>query len=389
MRVSLARLARIRAAGRINGPGGRSRNSYQSSVQFQVQALSTSSHAAETSTSTSTSPSNSSNAASRPSSFNSINPEEIQHFSGLSSQWWDQQGEFGLLHRMNPSRVEYIRRKVALESNEEPPWTFEKRFEHKALAATRGTGRWLEGKKCLDIGCGGGLLSESLARLGGHVTGVDASESNIAIATLHASQDPLLPFQTASVASSSSSSSSSSHSAGTSRTSYLSGSLQYRHSTAETLRDAGEQYDIVCSMEVVEHVEQPGEFMKCLGDLVKPGGHLILSTISRTVLSRLLTITLAEDVLRLVTPGTHTHSKFIKPDEMRRFVFAEMGGFDVWEQNNDASDVRLDEVGSTQGIIYDPLAGQWKLWSATEGTWSKALGEECNYMFHARKRRER
>ena len=111
-----------------------------------------------------------------------------------------------------------------------------------------------------------------------------------------------------------------------------------------------------------------------------------MSTISRTALARLLTITVAESVLRLVTPGTHTYSKFIKPEELRRFVFAEMGGHDVWHRNTDASDIRTDEVGSTQGIIYDPLAGGWALWNGTEGNWSKGLGEGCNYMFHAKKR---
>lgn len=139
-------------------------------------------------------------------------------------------------------------------------------------------------------------------------------------------------------------------------------------------------------MEILEHVDSPGEFMKCLGDMVKPGGHLIMSTISRTPLSQLLTLTLAEDVLRLVTPGTHTYKKFVKPEELRSFVFSQMGGYEVWEQNTDASDVRRNEVGETRGIVYDPLAGEWKLWSGAEGTWRKGAGELCNYMFHAKKR---
>ena len=130
-----------------------------------------------------------------------------------------------------------------------------------------------------------------------------------------------------------------------------------------------------------ESLEQVG-----LTQTEQPGGHLILSTISRTPLSRLLTLTLAESVLRLVTPGTHTYSKFIKPDELRHFVWAEMGGYDTWEKNKDASDIRTREVGSTQGIVYDPLAGSWKLWDGTEGTWGKGLGEGCNYVFHAKKR---
>jgi polyprenyldihydroxybenzoate methyltransferase/3-demethylubiquinol 3-O-methyltransferase len=112
-----------------------------------------------------------------------------------------------------------------------------------------------------------------------------------------------------------------------------------------------------------------------------------MSTISRTPLSRLLTLTMAEDVLRLVTPGTHTYSKYIKPEEIRKFVYSEMGGYDVWEREEDAGDVRRDEVGRTRGIVYDPLAGTWKLWGkGIEGGWGKQLGEGCNYMYGARKR---
>ena len=119
----------------------------------------------------------------------------------------------------------------------------------------------------------------------------------------------------------------------------------------------------------------------------QPGGHLVLSTISRTPLSQLLTLTMAESILRLVTPGTHTYAKFVKPNELREFVYSDMGGYDVWEKNDDASDVRKDQVGETRGIIYDPLRGQWGLWSGVEGTWGKELGEKCNYLFHARKRK--
>ena len=110
---------------------------------------------------TSSTPRSTVSASSGPSSsYNSINPDEIQHFSRLSSQWWDPHGEFGLLHRMNSPRIEYIRQKVALDPDAEPPWTFEGRHEDQARQEVRGTGRWLTGKQCLDIGCGGGLLSE-------------------------------------------------------------------------------------------------------------------------------------------------------------------------------------------------------------------------------------
>ncbi|WWC67760.1 3-demethylubiquinone-9 3-O-methyltransferase [Kwoniella pini CBS 10737] len=296
------------------------------------------------------------------STFTTINASEISHFSNLSSHWWDEDGEFKLLHRMNPTRIEYIRQKVALQPADEEHWSFEDRHRDLEKEAERGSGLWLTGKRCLDVGCGGGLLSESLARLGGEIVGVDASESNIGIATTHAQQDPQLSRKMSS------------------------GELQFRHSSAEALRDAGEKFDVVCAMEVLEHVDQPGEFMKCLGEMVKPGGHLILSTISRTPLSQLLTLTLAEDVLRLVTPGTHTYRKFVKPHELRRFVHSDMGGYNTWHKNEDASDIRTDEVGETRGIIYDPLAGKWKLWGGVEGTFWKDVGEGCNYMYHARKR---
>lgn len=121
-------------------------------------------------------------------------------------------------------------------------------------------------------------------------------------------------------------------------------------------------------------------------DLVQPGGHLILSTISRTPLSQLLTITMAEHVLRLVTPGTHTYSKFIKPAELLAFVRDDLGGSAVWESDGDGLVDGGREgggvsVGEVRGIVYDPLAGQWRLWK--EGL---PFGDLCNYMFHIRKK---
>ncbi|KAG6819371.1 hypothetical protein H0H93_012454 [Arthromyces matolae] len=206
-----------------------------------------------------------------------INPDEIAHFSRLSSQWWDEQGEFQLLHRMNPVRVQFIREKleeVALR-------------EHEGEEAPPPKG--LRSLDVLDVGCGGGLLSESLARLGANTLGIDASESNIKIAQLHASADPKLA------------------------------SLSYRHTAAESLLESSKRYDVVCSMEVLEHVDHPATFLSTCAELVKPGGHLFLSTISRTPLAWFLTIFLAEDVFRKVSRGTHTYSKFIKPTELVSF----------------------------------------------------------------------
>lgn len=208
--------------------------------------------------------------------------------------------------------------------------------------------------------------------MGGEVLAIDASSDNISIARAHASADPLLPYIDEH-----------GHRAASSS---IPGKLEYRHTTAEILRDAGKQFDVVCSMEVIEHVDSPGEFLKCLGDMVKPGGHLLLSTISRTPLAQLLTLTLAEDVLRLVTPGTHTYDKFIKPEELRRFVASDMGGEAVWERNPNAAELEAKEIGETRGIVYDPLGGQWRLWPGAQGTIQKSLGEIVNYMYHVKKR---
>ncbi|WWC87079.1 3-demethylubiquinone-9 3-O-methyltransferase [Kwoniella dendrophila CBS 6074] len=306
----------------------------------------------------------SSSSSSSASTFSTINESEISHFSKLSSQWWDETGEFKLLHRMNPTRIEYIREKVAFDysSEQAPEWTFENRYEIEIENEKRGQGLWLSGKSILDVGCGGGLLSESLSRLGGNVLAIDASKENINIANIHSNQDSYLKKQ------------------------IKKGQLEFRHTSAEVLRDQNEKFDLVCSMEVVEHVDKPTEFLKCLGDMVKPGGHLILSTISRTPLSQLLTLTLAEDVLKLVTPGTHTYKKFIKPEELRRFVYSDMGGNEIWYKEENSNDIVKNEIGETRGIIYDPLAGSWKLWNGVQGSLWKGLGEQCNYMFHARKR---
>ncbi|KAL7424276.1 Hexaprenyldihydroxybenzoate methyltransferase, mitochondrial [Cryptotrichosporon argae] len=368
-------MLRTQAARALRSRGHRAARSIASTASTSSPLFGRRDEAASSSSSSSffaSSPSPSSPASSAPSASNSaaglntVNAGEIAHFSRLSSQWWDETGEFALLHRMNPARVEYMRRVLALA--DEPAWTFAGR--HADRARGEKTAGWLRGKRVLDVGCGGGLLAESLARLGGDVLAIDASESNIKIAQTHAAADPFLAAAAA---------------AGSATGADGRGRLRYRHTAAETIRAEGGQFDVVCSMEVVEHVDEPAEFLRCLADMVKPGGHLFLSTISRTPLAQLLTLTLAEDVLRLVTPGTHTYAKFIKPAELRQFFHASAGGFDTWERSADASDTRK-EVGSTQGIVYDPLGQAWRLWDAAEGTLWKEVGEQCNYMFHARKR---
>ena len=175
----------------------------------------------------------------------SVHASEIEHFSKLSSQWWDEHGEFGLLHAMNPARIQFIREKL----EEVWGWEAAQRQVHGEAAVDTNLGktRFLDGLDVVDIGCGGGLLSESLARLGARTTGVDASASNIGIATTHAAKDPALSRE---------------HSLG-------GPNLSYRHATAEQLVTEGKQFDVVCAMEVIEHVNGPADFLRSLDQLVK------------------------------------------------------------------------------------------------------------------------
>ncbi|KDE08322.1 hypothetical protein MVLG_01363 [Microbotryum lychnidis-dioicae p1A1 Lamole] len=255
---------------------------------------------------------------------NTISASEVAHFSSLAQHWWDPTGEFKLLHRMNPSRIRFLRDRV-------------QRVQEIDIAS----GKWLDGFSVLDVGCGGGIFAESLARLGATTTAIDASEINIKTATLHASLDDHLTHRS---------------------------KLEYRHCAAEDLVQEGKQFDIVCAMEVVEHVEDPRAFLGCLAQLTKPGGHLLLSTISRTPLAHLLTITLAENLLRFVTPGTHTYSKYIKPSELQHFFESDLG----WPRG----------IMERRGCVYDPLKGDWRLFGM--GEWG-GLAEGVNYFAGIRK----
>lgn len=217
-----------------------------------------------------------------------------------------------------------------------------------------GKTRFLEGLQVADIGCGGGLLSESLARLGAKTTGVDASKSNIGIATTHAARDPLFAQP---------------HALG-------GNSLSYLHTTAEDLVAQGKTFDVVCAMEVVEHVNGPADFLRSLDKLVKPGGHIFMSTIARTNLSWFLTIFMAENVLRLVTPGTHTHSQYINPSELVDFFQNDLH----WYSHGTKLPQRLHY--EVRGTAYLPWSATWDLAppsSNLPGT------QSCNYFFWARK----
>ncbi|KAI8974524.1 ubiquinone biosynthesis O-methyltransferase [Trametes punicea] len=300
----------------------------------------------------------------------SVNPDEIAHFSKLSQQWWDERGEFGLLHKMNPVRVEFVRSKVLEIQREEN----ESRVDEL---------KPLSGLDVVDVGCGGGLLCESLARLGGRTLGIDASSSNIAIASLHAAADPALASSSASDRK-------------------RKGSLTYEHTSVEELlaQRGPNSFDVVCSMEVIEHVDNPRTFLTNCAMLVKPGGHLFLSTIARTPLSYFLTIIAAEHLLRLVAPGTHTYSKYINPDEMTEFFLSTpLPPNDTAASDGVQTPVRsasrpwisrlyggapLRTEAEIRGMVYLPWKGEWML-VPRGAPGASVWAEACNYLFWVRR----
>ncbi|KAI8854298.1 S-adenosyl-L-methionine-dependent methyltransferase [Chytridium lagenaria] len=214
----------------------------------------------------------------------SIDPEEVAKFGRAAAEWWDPKGQFEMLHKMNPVRVSYIKDKVDQYLDRNRLVKLDKPFE---------------GLKMLDVGCGGGLLAESLSRLGGDVVGLDAAPENVKMAKFHAESDPLLRSPT------------------------------YRTLTAEELLEetGGSQFDVVCSLEVIEHVNDPKSFVSTLCQLAKPEGVILLSTINRNAASHFLTIFMAEQLLKWVPPGTHEHDKYITPEELTTLPLTQMHRF--------------------------------------------------------------
>ncbi|EKM50451.1 uncharacterized protein PHACADRAFT_104382 [Phanerochaete carnosa HHB-10118-sp] len=281
-----------------------------------------------------------------------INQDEIAHFSKLSALWWDERGEFQMLHRMNPVRMKFIREKMmALEDD---------------LDALVTEAEVLQGRAVLDVGCGGGLLSESLARMGAKTLGIDASSSNISIASLHASADPFLDSSS-------------------SKQGKRKGSLTYKHTSVEDLlaEYGPASFDVVCSMEVLEHVDNPRGFLHSCAQLVKPSGHLFLSTIARTPLAYLITIFAAEDVMQRVSKGTHTYSKYVNPGELEGFFRTYRSPAPSGAPGRPwiASPRRPARTeAETRGMVYVPWNGEWVL-APRETTWA----EGCNYLFWVRR----
>ena len=261
----------------------------------------------------------------------SVDAAEVGKFSALAGQWWADpaNGPFAGLHRLNAVRVPLIRRALSGD--------FLPRRRAAAAAAAPGEadlapcpGAPLAGLDVLDVGCGGGILSEALARLGARVTGLDASPQVAAAAAAHAALDPALARRT-----------------------------RYLASSAEALAASGAQYDAVVCSEVLEHVAEPGPFVAHLAALARPGGHVVVTTINRTLPALWGAVLAAEYVLRLVPPGTHEWGKFVQPGELARALSA--GGCDV-EQ--------------CVGMAYNPLSGAW----------SQSASTSINYAMVARKR---
>ena len=226
---------------------------------------------------------------------NTIDPAEVAKFEAMAAEWWDTQGKFKPLHLMNPCRLDYITRQIAAEFSRDltKPMPF-------------------AGLRILDIGCGGGLLSEPMARLGADVVGADAAPRNIPVARLHAEASGL--------------------------------TIDYRHTTAEALAAAGEVFDVVLNMEVVEHVADPPGYLRACRDLLKPGGLMICSTLNRNAKSWLMAIVGAEHIMRWLPKGTHDWAKFITPDEL----------FDLLRGAG------LEPVDK-KGMVFNPISWSWSV----------------------------
>jgi 2-polyprenyl-6-hydroxyphenyl methylase/3-demethylubiquinone-9 3-methyltransferase len=224
----------------------------------------------------------------------SIDPDEVARFSALAAEWWDPKGKFGVLHKFNPVRLAYIREKLCAH------FGLDEKLAHP-----------FEGLRILDIGCGGGLICEPMARLGATIVGVDASEKNINTASVHAQEQGL--------------------------------TIDYRATTAEALLAEGETFDVVLNMEVVEHVADVDSFVADCAAMVKPGGLMVIATINRTAKAFFMAIIGAERLLRWLPVGTHQYEKLVKPDELANALAPT--GMAI-----------IDKAG----VTFNPLEDRWK-----------------------------
>ncbi|XP_077032673.1 ubiquinone biosynthesis O-methyltransferase, mitochondrial isoform X3 [Agelaius phoeniceus] len=243
-------------------------------------------------------------------SHSSVDSKEIKKFQLLAHKWWDEEGEYAALHSMNDIRVPFIRDTLL------------------SMSSNYNLGNPLSGIKILDVGCGGGLLSEPLGRLGASVTGIDPVEDNIRTADQHKSFDPVLAER-----------------------------IQYKSSSLEEIvEESMETFDVIVASEVVEHVADLEMFIKCCSQVLKPEGSLFITTINKTQLSYVLGIVVAEKIMGIVPEGTHEWEKFVPPEELERLL--ESNGF---------------SVRSMKGMLYNPLSGSW--------SWVQS--RSLNYALHA------
>uniref|UniRef100_A0A8C5ICF8 Ubiquinone biosynthesis O-methyltransferase, mitochondrial n=1 Tax=Junco hyemalis TaxID=40217 RepID=A0A8C5ICF8_JUNHY len=243
-------------------------------------------------------------------SHSSVDSKEIKKFQLLAHKWWDEEGEYAALHSMNDIRVPFIRDTLL------------------SMSGNYHLGNPLSGIRILDVGCGGGLLSEPLGRLGASVTGIDPVEDNIRTADQHKSFDPVLAER-----------------------------IQYKSSSLEEIvEESMETFDVIVASEVVEHVADLEMFIKCCSQVLKPEGSLFITTINKTQLSYVLGIVVAEKIMGIVPEGTHEWEKFVPPEELERLL--ESTGF---------------SVRSVQGMLYNPLSGSW--------SWVQSTS--LNYALHA------
>lgn len=224
-----------------------------------------------------------------------IDPTEVAKFEAMAAEWWDPNGKFKPLHMLQPCRLDYVIDQISAEFGRDPK-----------------DDRPFAGLRLLDIGCGGGLLSEPMARLGAEVVGVDAAARNIPVAQIHARRMGL--------------------------------DIDYRHGAAEDLAAAGETFDAVLNMEVVEHVSDPRAYLAACRDLLRPGGLMVCSTLNRNPKSYVMAIIGAEHVMRWLPKGTHDWSKFITPDEL--FGLLREAGLDPVDR---------------KGFVFNPIAWSWRL----------------------------
>jgi 2-polyprenyl-6-hydroxyphenyl methylase / 3-demethylubiquinone-9 3-methyltransferase len=239
----------------------------------------------------------------------SLDTAEVEKFSKMAAEWWNPKGKFGVLHKFNPVRLAYIKEQVCARLGLDP-------MERQPF----------KGLRFLDIGCGGGLLCEPMARLGATVVGVDPSEKNIKTASVHAAEQEL--------------------------------EIDYRISTAEDLAEAGEKFDVILNMEVIEHVALPQNFTRNCVAMLKPSGLMFVATLNRTFKSFALAIVGAEYVLGWLPKGTHEWEKFITPSELKS-----------WLTDSGAN------VKAESGVTFHPIANEWR----------RAKDMDVNYMLVAQR----